>query len=72
MLALANARKQQSADSIGNGIVDAEIKIDNSTVKNGTTSDGKTWLYFVYDVQLNMENGTSSTEGYKGYIEGQC
>ncbi|MGN0643193.1 MAG: M56 family metallopeptidase [Huintestinicola sp.] len=67
MLRLANARKAENADTIGHDLVGAEAVIDKDTVQSGMTSEGRLWVYFIYDVSLELPDGTSSSEYYKGY-----
>ena len=67
MLALANKRKLAVEDTLGHGIENVEVIIDSDTVQSGTNSEGKKWLCFVYDLQRNLEDGTSTTEYYQGY-----
>lgn len=74
MLALANRRKEQYADSIGPNVVKAEIVIDESTVKSGIKAFDRPWFCFVYDVNVILNDGTSATgdgfyQGYTAYFE---
>ncbi len=67
MLALANKRKLAVEGTLGHGIENIEIIIDSGTVQSGTNSEGRKWLCFVYDLQRNLEDGTSTTEYYQDY-----
>ena len=74
MLALANRRKEQYADSIGPNVVKAEIIIDESTVKSGIKAFDRPWFCFVYDVNVILNDGTSATgdgfyQGCTAYFE---
>lgn len=67
MLSLANSRKLYNGDTEGHGVEHAEAVIDESSVQYGSTSEGRLWVYFVYDVMLSLDDGSESTEHFTGY-----
>ena len=69
MLTLANARRLEASTVLGRNITSVEIDIDESSVQSGINDAYRPWIYFVYDLQLNMEEGISLPEGnyYQGY-----
>jgi|GEM_PF-1376601 len=69
MLTLANARRLEASTVLGHNITNVEIDIDESSVQSGINDAYRPWIYFVYDLQLNMEEGISLPEGnyYQGY-----
>ena len=70
MLTLANARRLEASTVLGHNITNVEIDIDESSIKSGINDAYRPWIYFVYDLKLNMEEGISLPEGnyYQGYI----
>ena len=70
MLTLANARRLEASTVLGRNITSVEIDIDESSVQSGINDAYRPWIYFVYDLKLNMEEGISLPEGnyYQGYI----
>lgn len=67
MLMYANAKKKVNEDTFGHGVKSLEAKSDIGKVLSGITDEGRIWLSFTYNVELNLEDGTIDNEHYNGY-----
>ncbi|MGN0636886.1 MAG: M56 family metallopeptidase [Huintestinicola sp.] len=67
MLMYANAKKKANEDTLGNGVKSLEAKSSIGKVLSGITDEGRIWLSFTYNIELNLEDGTTDNEHYNGY-----
>ena len=67
MLMYANAKKKVNEDTFGHGVKSLEAKSGIGKVLSGITDEGRKWLSFTYNVELNLEDGTTDNEHYNGY-----
>ncbi|MGN1107101.1 MAG: M56 family metallopeptidase [Huintestinicola sp.] len=67
MLMYANAKKKVNEDTFGHGVKSLEAKSGIGNVLSGITDEGRIWLSFTYNVELNLEDGTTDNEHYNGY-----
>ncbi|MDY3791126.1 MAG: M56 family metallopeptidase [Oscillospiraceae bacterium] len=67
MLMYANAKKKVNEDTFGHGVKLLEAKSGIGNVLSGITDEGRIWLSFTYNVELNLEDGTTDNEHYNGY-----
>ena len=67
MLMYANAKKKVNEDTFGHGVKSLEAKSGIGNVLSGITDEGRIWLSFTYNVELNLEDGATDNEHYNGY-----
>lgn len=67
MLMYAYAKKKVNEDTFGHGVKSLEAKSGIGNVLSGITDEGRIWLSFTYNVELNLEDGATDNEHYNGY-----
>ena len=67
MLMYANAKKKYNEDFLSHEVISLEAKSSIGKVLSGTTDEGRIWLSFTYNIELNLEDGTTDNEHYNGY-----